>query len=115
MLYCYYIFSNNSKQLTISDADFPTINPNEILAEGQIDEPMLGYVYMQRKTNKKDFFEVLDKHLVPSKALQKFIKNVAKLDAPENVKTKLISQVQWYLEVQDWLYRVYVFIKEEAN
>ena len=28
----------------------------EILAEGPIDEPVLGYVYMKKKANKKDLF-----------------------------------------------------------
>ena len=31
----------------------------EILAEGPINEPMLGYIYLQKKTNKKEFFRVL--------------------------------------------------------
>ena len=61
----------------------------EILVEGPIYEPVLGYVYLQ----KKDFFHFLDKHLVPSKALKKFIKNAAKSDALEHVKSKFISQL----------------------
>ena len=40
----------------------------KMLVEGPIDEPVLGYVYFQMKTNKKDFFQFLDKHLVPSKS-----------------------------------------------
>lgn len=42
----------------------------ELLAEGPINESVLGYVYFQKKTKTKDFFRVLDKHLVPSKILQ---------------------------------------------
>ena len=76
---------------------------------------MFGYVYLQKKTNKKDFFRVLDKHLVPSRFLQKFISNAAKSEAPEHVKTNFMSQLQWYLEVQNWLYRAHVFIQEEVN
>lgn len=44
----------------------------EILAERPIDEHGLGYVYLQKKTNKKDFFRVLDKHLDRPKAFQKW-------------------------------------------
>ena len=87
----------------------------EILDEGPIDESVLGFIYMQKKTNYKDFLRVLDKHLVPSKALWMFINHAAKSDAPEHVKNKFIIQLKWYLEVRDWLYMSYVFIKEEAN
>lgn len=31
MLYCYHIYWNKSTQLIITNADFPTINPNDIL------------------------------------------------------------------------------------
>ena len=41
----------------------------ELLEEGPIDDPVLGFVYTTRKTNKKEFFCVLDKHLVSTKAL----------------------------------------------
>lgn len=114
MLYRYYIYRKKSTQLIITDTEFPTINPNdiltifahlrshqndetnigaynvalsflkdyvaefsrcdfelahlfetekflanidfnlpeaELLAEGRIDEPVLGYVYLQKKTN----------------------------------------------------------------
>lgn len=87
----------------------------KILAEGPIDEPMLGYVYLENKTNKKDFFRFLDKHLVPSKALQKVITNASKSDSPEHVKNQFINQLQWYIEVRNWIYRAYVFNNEESN
>lgn len=87
----------------------------ESLAEGLTDEPVLGYGYMQKKNNKKDFFWVLEKHLVPTRILQKFIANATKSDAPEHVKRKFINQLQWYLDIWNWLYRAYVFINEVAN
>lgn len=87
----------------------------ELLAEGPIDEPVLGFVHKQQKWNKKDFFRVLDKHLVPTKVLQKFISCVSKSKAPEHVKAKFMSQLQWYIEVREWLLRANTFLKEEAN
>ena len=61
----------------------------KFLAEGRIEEPVLKYVYLQKKTNKKDFFQVLYKHPVPTKKLQKFISNASKLDASKHVKKKI--------------------------
>lgn len=48
----------------------------QILAEGPIVEPTLGYIYLTKKTNQKEFFQILDKHLVPSKILQNFISDI---------------------------------------
>lgn len=87
----------------------------EILAEGRIDEPVLGFVYDQRKTNQKDFFRVQDKYLVPIKALQKFITRASKSEAPEHVKEKFVSQLQWYIAVTEWLYSTYIFINEDSS
>lgn len=178
VLFRYHMFQNKPIQCTISDAEFPPINPNdiltivahfrshqvddlsmgaydvtlsflkdyvvefrrcdfelahlfrtekhlakidfklpkvEILAEGFIDELVLEFVHLQRKINKRDFFHVLDKHLVPTKALRKFINRASKSEEPEHVKAKFISQLQWYIEVRDWLYQAYVFIKEKSN
>ena len=42
----------------------------ELLAEGPIDDSILGFVYKTKKRNKKDFFRVLDKHLVPTTTLK---------------------------------------------
>lgn len=134
MLYRYYVSRNNESTITITDADFPSINPNEILTiaphfqdcqssdmsieayivemnflkdyivefsisyiefahlfgtesilesittelleaqilvEGPIEEPLLDYVYLKKKTNQKELLRFLDKHLVPTKILQK--------------------------------------------
>lgn len=87
----------------------------QILAEGPIEEPELGYVYFKKNTNQKEFFRALEKHLVPSKILHKFITNVSKSDAPEHMKNMFINHLKWYLEVRDWLYRAYLFISEYAN
>ena len=65
----------------------------QFLAEGPIEELKLGYIYLIKKTNKKEFFQVLDKNLVASSILQKFITNAAKSDAPENVKNKCINHL----------------------
>ena len=73
----------------------------KILLEGHVEEPELGYVYLQRKTNKKYFFRVLDINLVPSKIIQKFIANAAMSDAPKHVKNKFINRNQRYLEVRN--------------
>ena len=70
----------------------------ETLAEPPIDELVQGYVYLQKNTNKKDFFWVLDKNLIPTRILQKFISNAANADTLEHVKIKFIGQLQWYLE-----------------
>lgn len=80
-----------------------TLPESNLLAKGPIDEPVLGFVYKPKKSSKKDFFWVLDKHLVPTKALQKFISRSSNSDAPDQVKEKFVSQLQWYIEVQDWL------------
>ena len=153
-MFRYNIFRNKPIQKTITDADFPAINPNdiltnvahfwsiqsndlsigayhsalsflnnyvaefykcdyelahmfeiekflakinfrlpkvEILAEGPIDEPVLGFVFHQRKTNQNDFFRVQDKHLFPTKTLQKFISWASKSRTPKRLKTKFIS------------------------
>lgn len=87
----------------------------ELLADGPIEEHVLAFVYTTRKTNKKDCFRVLDKHLVPTKALKKFISRASKSDAPEHIKEKFVSQLTWYVEVREWLFRAYTFIKEEMN
>ena len=87
----------------------------EIMAEGPINEPVLGFVYLQRKTNKKYLCRVLDKHLVPTKVLQNFISRASKSEAPEHVEAKFISRLHWYIEVRYWLYQAYVFIKEESS
>ncbi|CAI9284800.1 unnamed protein product [Lactuca saligna] len=42
------------------------------------------------KTNKKDFFRVLDKHLVLTKALRNFINRASKSEAPEHLKANFI-------------------------
>ena len=58
----------------------------DLLTEGPIDETMLGFVYKQRKTNKKDFFRVLDEHLVPTKGLQKFISGASTHSSFHNLR-----------------------------
>ena len=40
-----------------------------ILTEGPIEEPELDYIYLKKKLNQKEFFRVMDKHLVPTKIL----------------------------------------------
>lgn len=87
----------------------------EILAEGPIDKHVLGYVYLQKNNNKKDNFRIIDKHLVPTNIIQKFITNAAKSKALEHIKHKFISKLQWYMEVRNWLYRAYLFINEKSN
>lgn len=145
VLFRYYILQNKPTSYTISDADFPAVNPNdiltidahfwnnqdndlsmggyhaslgflkdyvvefcrcdyelaylfgtkkylakinfvlpevELLAKGPIDEHVLGYVYKQQKSNKKDFFRFFDKLLVPTKFLQKFISRASHFEAP---------------------------------
>ena len=88
---------------------------SQILAEGPIKEPDLGYVCLKKMTNRKEFFRVLDKHLVPSNILQNFIANAAKSDAPDPVKKKFVYHLKWYLEVRSWLHNAYLFISEDAN
>lgn len=154
MLYRYYVTRNNIATITITDAYFPSINPNniitiashfqscqkdqlsigaynvatnffkdyevefcisdiefehmfgteiilakityelpeaQILAEGSIEETKFGYIYLKKKINQKEFFRALDKHLVPSKILQKFNANTTKSDAAEHMKNKFIT------------------------
>lgn len=70
----------------------------QVLVKRPIEEPNLGYVYLKKKTNKRDFFRVLEKHLVPSKILYKIIANATKSNAQEHVKNKFHNHLKWYLE-----------------
>lgn len=153
-LFRYHIVQNKPSYKTITDADFPSMNPNDVLTivahfqtlkiddtsmgayhasmnflrdyvvefcrcdyelaslngtqdyvkkiefvlpeadllvEGPIDDPVLGFVYKPRSTNKKDFFRVQDKNLVPTKALNKFIGRASRSDAHVQVKDKFIN------------------------
>ena len=56
----------------VAKIDF-VLTEAELLANGPIDDPVLGFVYTTKKANKKDFSLVLDKHPVPTKSLKKFI------------------------------------------
>lgn len=86
-----------------------------MLAEGPFKELELGYVYLKKMTDQKEFFRALDKHLVPAKILQNFISNTAKSDSSEHVKKKFIEYLRWYLKVRIWIYSVHLFMLNESK
>lgn len=87
----------------------------QILAEGSIEEPELRFIYLKKARNQKEFFRVLDKHLVPTKILQKFISSATKSESLEHIKMKFIEHLQLYIKVRSWLQSAYLVVFEKAK
>lgn len=86
-----------------------------LLKEGPIRDPKIGYVYMKKSWNKKDFFRVRDRHLVPTTILQKFISKTDKIDIPEEINNQFVKKHKWYIEVRSWMQKAYLFLFEESK
>ena len=67
----------------------------DLLIEGPMIAPELGYVYMKKNSNKKENFRVKQKHLVYTNMLQKFISKYAKSQASDEAKKKLFKKLTW--------------------
>ncbi|CAH1453729.1 unnamed protein product [Lactuca virosa] len=65
----------------------------DLLDEGLVSEPELAYIYMNKNSEKKEFFRAWQRHLVHTSVIEKIIAKILKSEGSKQVKEQLIKQI----------------------